>query len=193
MLSPGDAAPDVALHDHTGQSVKLSQFWRRPVVLFFERHLGCPFCREHVANVRDDYQRFRDAGAEVVVVTMGTPKQAAAFREERKAPFACLADPEQQAYRAYEIPRGGMNEVAGVCVWGAGLRATLRGGVRRPQGDLQQLHGVVIVDAAGVVRYVYRPKNSADIPANEVILHELQALTEDSTPSAGVAETPADP
>lgn len=176
MLSPGDAAPDVALHDHTGRAVQLSELWRQPVVLFFERHLGCPFCREHVADVRDDYERFRAAGAEVAVVTMGTPEQAAAFREERSLPFTCLSDPEQQAYRAFEIPRGGMSQIAGPAVWGAGLRATLRGGVRQPQGDLQQLHGVVVVDGRGVVRYVHRAKSSADMPPNDEILDVLRSL-----------------
>jgi peroxiredoxin len=191
MLSPGDHAPDIKLHDHTGRPIRLSELWRRPVVLFFERHLGCPFCREHVAAVRDDYQRFQRAGAEVAVITMGTPEQTAAFRAERKLPFPCLSDPGQQAYRAFQIPRGGMNEVAGVCVWGAGLRATLRGGIRRPQGDVQQLHGVVVVDAAGVIRYLYRPKNSADMPSDAEILHQLEAMTEDAPQSPAASDSSA--
>ena len=35
MLNPGDAAPDFTSHDHTGKTVKLSDFKGKPVVLWF--------------------------------------------------------------------------------------------------------------------------------------------------------------
>ena len=38
---PGDAAPDVALHDGSGRLERLSAFWlRKPTVLLFVRHFG---------------------------------------------------------------------------------------------------------------------------------------------------------
>jgi len=35
MLQPGDWAPDFAGRDHTGKTVKLSDFRGKPVVLWF--------------------------------------------------------------------------------------------------------------------------------------------------------------
>jgi len=35
MLNPGDKAPDFVGRDHTGQTVKLSDFTGKPVVLWF--------------------------------------------------------------------------------------------------------------------------------------------------------------
>jgi cytochrome oxidase Cu insertion factor (SCO1/SenC/PrrC family) len=35
MLNPGDKAPDFTGRDHTGQTVKLSDFKGKPVVLWF--------------------------------------------------------------------------------------------------------------------------------------------------------------
>jgi len=35
MLQPGDPAPDFAVPDHTGKTVRLSDFRGRPVVLWF--------------------------------------------------------------------------------------------------------------------------------------------------------------
>lgn len=35
MLKPGDTAPDFAVQDHTGRTVRLSDFRGREVVLWF--------------------------------------------------------------------------------------------------------------------------------------------------------------
>lgn len=49
----GDTAPDVKLHDDTGQLVRLSALWQEhPLVLLFVRHFGCPLCREHAVGVQ---------------------------------------------------------------------------------------------------------------------------------------------
>ena len=75
---------------------------------------------------------------------------------------------------------------------GAGLKATLRGGIRRPQGDVQQLHGVVLVDSAGIIRYLYRPKNSADIPTNASILQQLQSMADETPASEAASDSAAE-
>jgi len=39
--SPGNAAPDLALPDDSGEEVRLSEVWRRQsLVLLFVRHFG---------------------------------------------------------------------------------------------------------------------------------------------------------
>jgi peroxiredoxin len=193
MLSPGDNAPDLRIPDQDGVPRQLSELWRRPLALFFVRHLGCPFCREHLHEVRDEYEKFQAAGGDVVAVTMGTPEQTAAFRASLRLPFLCLADEKQEAYRAFEVPRGSVSQVAGPAVWGAGLKALLRGGIGVPQGDVQQLQSTVVVDSHGVVRYIHRPTNSADNPPNDEIVKLLASLRDDppASPADAAANAPA--
>ena len=131
-------------------------------------------CREHVVDVRNDYQRFRDAGGDVAVVTMGTVEQAAAFRNRNRLPFACLSDPKRIAYEAFGVPRGSIMQVAGPAVWAGGLKAMLRAGVGKPVGDVLQLQGSFVVDTKGVVRYIHLPKHSADQPTNDELIGELR-------------------
>jgi peroxiredoxin len=41
QLQIGDLAPDLALPDHSGLRIQLSELWgERPLVLLFLRHLG---------------------------------------------------------------------------------------------------------------------------------------------------------
>jgi peroxiredoxin len=133
-------------------------------------------CREHVVDVRDEYERFQHAGGQVVAVTMGSSSQAADFRHRLNLPFDCLADPERSAYRAYEIPQARMSQIAGTRVWGAGLRALLRGGVGRPVGDVKQLQAEFVVDRDGIVRWAQRGETSADITTNDRLIEQLRQL-----------------
>jgi len=177
----GDTAPDVGLVDADNQPTRLATLWQQqPLVLLFLRHLGCPFCRELVADVRDQYPEFHRSGAEVAAVTMGTAQQAAQFRAGLKLPFPCLADPAREAYQAFGVPRGGVTQIVGPAVWAAGLKAALRGGAGIPIGDPLQLQGIFIIDRRGVVRYAYRATNSADRPSAAELLDALAALPGDA-------------
>ncbi|MBK5256339.1 MAG: redoxin domain-containing protein [Vicinamibacteria bacterium] len=138
-------------------------------------------CREHVVDVRNEYQRFLDANADVALITMGTVEEVAAFRSRNQLPFLCLADPQRISYRAYDVPRGRVSQVAGPVVWAGGLKATLRAGVGTPVGDLFQLHGSFIVDSQGIIRFVHTPKHSADQSTNEELLERLKNLDDGMT------------
>ncbi|MBP86709.1 MAG: hypothetical protein CMJ64_08335 [Planctomycetaceae bacterium] len=133
-------------------------------------------CREHVVDVREEYERFLEAGGDVAVVTMGTSEQTAAFRERNQLPFICLADPKRVAYEAFGVPRGTVAQVAGPAVWGGGLKAVLRAGIGKPVGDVLQLHGSFIIDRDGIVRFFHLPKNSVDRPTNEELIAQLVLL-----------------
>jgi len=133
-------------------------------------------CREHVVDVRDDYQQFLDAGGDVAVITMGSVEQTAAFRDRSHLPFVCLADPKRIAYQAYGVPRASVLQVAGPAVWAGGLKATLRAGIGKPVGDVLQLHGSFIVDTQGALRYIHLPKHSADQPTNDELIAQLRNL-----------------
>ena len=134
-----------------------------------------------MGDVRDAYPEFQDAGGDVVVVTMGSPEQVAAFRQRLSLPFPCLADPDRQAYEAFGVPRGTINQVAGVSVWGAGIKALARGGLGKPVGDVQQLHGSFVIDRDGTIVYRRLPHNSADRPTNEELIEALRSVKNSTT------------
>jgi peroxiredoxin len=133
-------------------------------------------CREHVVDVRDNYDRFLEAGGDVTVVTMGNVAQTAAFRDRNRLPFTCLADPERVAYKAFGVPVGTVGQIAGPAVWGGGLKAVLRAGFGKPVGDILQLHGSFIIDRDGIIRFIHLPRHSADRPTNDELIAQLRLL-----------------
>jgi peroxiredoxin len=122
--------------------------------------------------LRDDRERFEQAGAEVVLIGLGRPDQAALFCHRGGVPFACLTSPDRSAHRAYGLRRGTLNQVTGPRMWGPWLRNQVKGlrQGRFGQGDVAQLSGTFVVDAGGVVRYAYRGQRSSDNPPNREVV-----------------------
>ncbi|MGY8769213.1 MAG: SelL-related redox protein [Pirellulales bacterium] len=173
----GQAAPTLELLQSTGDTVPLKQLWKNgPLLLQFSRHLGCAFCRESASLLKRDYAEIQKHGGEVALITMGDQDQAAAFSSAFDLPFPVFADPQQQLYTAFDVPRGSMNQVLGPQVWLKGLLAMARCGLSKPQGDLMQLQATYLIDTAGKVRWQYLPKNSADHPELNEILAAIEQL-----------------
>jgi len=163
-----DSAPDVKLTDDAGRPRQISEFWaEKPLLLFFVRHLGCPLCRSQAAEIRKNVGRFTEAGGEIAMVTMGTAEDAAEFRRRMELPFTVLADDDQESYRAFSVPRGGVLGVMGPHMWPVGLKSILQHGAGKPVGDPWQLPGAFVIDTKGEIRFAHRAKHSADWPKTE--------------------------
>jgi peroxiredoxin len=135
----------------------------------------------YVAQLRDDRERFEQAGAAVVLIGLGSPEQASAFCADRGVRFSCVTSPDRSAHRAYGLRRGSFDQVAGPRVWLPWVRNQLgeKHQGRFGQGDTAQLPGTFVVDRAGVVRFAHRGTRSNDVPSNDVVLPVLLALAED--------------
>jgi len=170
-----DAAPDAKLVDDTGHTRRISEFWAsKPLLLFFVRHLGCPLCRGQAAEIRKNVERFTEAGAEIAMITMGTGDDAAEFRKRMELPFTVLADDDQDSYRAFSVPRGGVLSVMGPHMWPVGLKSILTHGAGKPVGDPWQLPGVFVVDTKGEIRFAHRAKHSADWPKTDDLVAAIR-------------------
>jgi peroxiredoxin len=162
-LSLHQLAPSRRVTDWTGSVFELSTLWQSaPLVLVFVRHFGCPFCRDYVAQLRDASGEFEAAGGTVAIVTMGTVEQTRLFREQQRLAYSCLADPNQDLYRAFDVPRGNWLQVAGPAVWGPGLKAVIRSGLGKAQGDLQQLNAEFVIDTDGRIQWAHLPRTSSE-------------------------------
>jgi peroxiredoxin len=135
---------------------------------------------EHVAQLRDDRERFQAAGAGVVLIGLGRPDQAGWFCEQHELSFACVVQPDRSAHKAFLLRRGTVNQTLGPGVWLPWVRNQLTGKRQtawQGQGDVAQLPGTFVVDTSGIVRYVHRARRSSDIAPNEEILRAVGTAT----------------
>src|SRR5437762_12326779 len=92
-LAPiGAPAPDFELHSTPDQTVKLSDFRGRPVVLAFYPADWSPVCGDQMGLYNEILQEFQKLGAELLGISVDGAWCHTAFSRERKLHFPLLAD-----------------------------------------------------------------------------------------------------
>lgn len=117
---------------------------------------------------------FRQLGAQVVLVGLGTPEDAAAFKDRFDISFPIIADPEKVLYKAFHLKQATAKTFLSPGMAVKGVSAVLRGyGIGMPTGDVRQLPGVFIIDTDGIIRYRFFAANPADHPEPDVLLEKI--------------------
>jgi thioredoxin-dependent peroxiredoxin len=103
VVTEGEPAPEFTLTSDTGESVSLSDFRGRPVVLYFYPRDDTPGCTTQARGIRDAYGEFERAGAVVLGVSPDSVERHVKFREKYGLPFTLLADPEHEVAERYGV------------------------------------------------------------------------------------------
>lgn len=99
----GDPAPDFALPDKDGKTVRLSEFRGRPVVLYFYPADFTYVCTREACSFRDSYDEFQDLDAEVLGISSDPSHVHREFAEDNRLPFPLLTDKGAKVRRAYGV------------------------------------------------------------------------------------------
>ena len=100
-LEPGDRAPAFSLPDDTGQTVSLSDFAGRKVIVYFYPAAMTPGCTTQACDFSDSIETLRRDGYEVLGVSKDAPAKLAKFRERDHLTITLLSDPDLAVHRAY--------------------------------------------------------------------------------------------
>ncbi|RCW42913.1 peroxiredoxin Q/BCP [Halopolyspora algeriensis] len=100
-LSPGDAAPDFSLTDADGNTVTLSDYRGRPVVVYFYPAAGTPGCTTEACDFRDSLSPLNDAGFTVLGISPDRPEKLVSFRDDESLTFPLLSDPDHSVMAAW--------------------------------------------------------------------------------------------
>jgi peroxiredoxin Q/BCP len=99
----GDAAPTFRLQDQDGHWHTPAEFHGRWLVLYFYPKDFTPGCTTEVCTFRDDIAHLRQAGAEVVGVSLDDVKSHAEFAAKYHVPVPLLADVDRDVATRYGV------------------------------------------------------------------------------------------
>lgn len=102
-LSIGDPAPDFEAHDQTGNPIRLSDYRGKKVVLYFYPKDDTTGCTAEACNLRDNYVELRQAGYEVLGVSVDDEKSHQKFISKYSLPFTLIADTDKKVVEAYDV------------------------------------------------------------------------------------------
>ncbi len=147
MLQVGSKAPDFTLQNQAGESVSLSDFLGKKVVLYFYPKDSTPGCTKEACAFRDAYNQFTEKNVVVLGVSKDTVKSHERFVEKQSLPFQLLADPERKVLEAYEV-------------W---QEKKLYGKV-----SMGTVRSTYLIDENGIIEKVYE-KVKTDLHAQEIL------------------------
>lgn len=96
MLEVGTIVKDFSLPDSEGKIRKLSEFYGKPLVLYFYPKDDTPGCTTQACTFRDLYEDFTSRNIQVIGISKDDPKKHQAFKEKYQLPFILLSDHESE-------------------------------------------------------------------------------------------------
>ena len=101
----GDKAPDFSATAQDGSTIRLGDYLgQKALVLFFYPKDNSPICTKEACLFRDSYERFVDAGAEVIGVSSDTSKEHMKFAKRNGLPFRLISDRDGSLRKAFGVP-----------------------------------------------------------------------------------------
>ena len=99
----GELAPDFSLEGSTGETITLSNYRGKNVVLYFYPKDMTPGCTTQACDFRDQHESFAGLNAVILGVSPDPLKRHEKFIEKYDLPFVLLADEEHQVAEAYDV------------------------------------------------------------------------------------------
>ncbi len=102
-LQVGDKAPEFEGVNQNGDTIKLSDYKGKTVILYFYPKDNTPTCTVESCNLRDNYTDLKKDGFEVIGVSADSAKKHSNFINKFDLPFDLLADTEKEVINKYGV------------------------------------------------------------------------------------------
>ena len=101
MLEIGQLAPEFSALDQNGNTLSLSQYRGKKVVLYFYPRDNTPGCTAQACDLRDNIDRLKAEGYEVIGVSTDSEKKHQNFIAKYGLPFPLIADTDHAVHELY--------------------------------------------------------------------------------------------
>ena len=102
-LKVGDKVPSFTAKDQDGNSISLSDYAGKKLVVFFYPKANTPGCTSEACNLRDNYKELQSEGFELLGVSADNEKKQANFKNKYEFPFPLLADEDREVINAFGV------------------------------------------------------------------------------------------
>ncbi|WP_298496365.1 thioredoxin-dependent thiol peroxidase [uncultured Algibacter sp.] len=102
-LKQGDAVPDFTAKDEQGNTVSLSDYKGKKLIVFFYPKASTPGCTVEACNLRDNYAELQSQGYELLGVSADSVKRQSNFKNKYEFPFPLLADEDKEVINAFGV------------------------------------------------------------------------------------------
>lgn len=106
-LQVGDTIPLFSAKDSNGDTfVSSTIVGAKPAVFYFYPKDNTPGCTTQACSFRDQYEDFKDLGAEVIGISSDSTASHQKFSKQFKLPFILLSDSDKAIRKSFGVPTG---------------------------------------------------------------------------------------
>jgi thioredoxin-dependent peroxiredoxin len=106
-LKIGDKIPDFTAKDANGKDFDSQEIiGKKPLVIYFYPKDNTPGCTTQACSFRDQYEDFKDLGAEVIGISSDSITSHQKFTQQFKLPFILLSDSDKSIRKLFGVPAG---------------------------------------------------------------------------------------
>lgn len=102
-MNIGDKAPEILGLNENGEEIRLSHYQGKKIVLYFYPKDSTSGCTAQACNLRDNYTELRQAGYEVIGVSVDDAKSHQKFIAKNELPFTLIADTDKKLVEQFGV------------------------------------------------------------------------------------------
>lgn len=102
-LKKGDKVPAFSAKDQDGNTINLSDYTGKKLIVFFYPKANTPGCTAEACNLRDNYAELQAQGYELLGVSADSAKKQANFKNKFEFPFPLLADEDHTVINTFGV------------------------------------------------------------------------------------------
>ncbi len=102
-LKVGDKVPGFVSKDQDGNTITLSDYTGKKLIVFFYPKASTPGCTAEACNLRDNYKVLQSQGFELLGVSADSEKRQTNFRNKYNFPFPLLADEDHTVINTFGV------------------------------------------------------------------------------------------
>ena len=102
-LKVGDKVPEFVSKDQDGNTISLSDYTGKKLIVFFYPKASTPGCTAEACNLRDNYKALQSQGFELIGVSADSEKRQTNFRNKYKFPFPLMADEDHTIINTFGV------------------------------------------------------------------------------------------
>ena len=177
LVSFGDKAINFTYQTPYGATSTLEEKVQKAdkTFLIFLRYYGCTICQLDIRAYRENYQKFLDKNAQILLILQSTPETISESITEEELRFEVACDPEGKLYELYQVGAArsklGLASIKTIRKMQAAKKLGLEHGAY--EGNELQLPAVFLLDSGMNVVYAHRAKNAGDMPEIDDLLAKL--------------------
>jgi thioredoxin-dependent peroxiredoxin len=174
-LKTNDKAPEFDVESVQGDTISISKYKGKSILLTFFRFAGCPVCNFRMHALMENYAKLRQQNIEIIAVFESGNELLASYIKDANIAFPVIGDRELSLYKKYGVRKSVLKMMG--TLFKKEPKQQMKRGIAlfnekkyKQDGSMTRMPADFLIDYTGKIQIVHYGKFIGDhIPLGEII------------------------